>query len=136
MTQNNKAGATSVSLLSEGKSLRLMDLRRKAMGVAKSDEVQKVDALARINNLGKDLNKELLYARQIIDQNLSDILKNYPASKQKRFFKLRFGLSVEQLKNLSIYEICSVLGIKQKKLSNMPWLAELDYFGGGKPNKR
>ncbi len=68
---------------------------------------------------------DLLLARKIIDENLESILNNYPVNKQAKFFKIRFGMSVDQLKELSIKDINSELGIKQKIVS----ITELDYFG-------
>lgn len=121
----NKSSVTSSTLLSDGKSTRLRDLRIKAMGLAVPDETQGVDKAAKIKKLDKVVMEDLLRARKIIDENLVGILSNYPVNMQAKLFKIRFGMSVNQLKELSIKDINFVLGIKQKIMS----ITDLDYFG-------
>ena len=123
---NNKISITSTTVLSDGKSTRLMEMRRKAMGVATPEPTQQSDCVV---ELDKSVETELLKARQIIDQHLTDILNKYPVNKQSKFFEIRFGMRVEQLKNLSIKEICTVLAVKQKQPESMKRIADLDYNG-------
>ncbi len=130
MSQNNsKSSVTSISLLSDGKSTRLMELRAKAMGEETvPTETQIINESIKINKLNKIVMADLLYARESIDKKIASILSKYLVNKQAKLFKIRFGLSVEQMKGLSIKEINSILGIVQKK----GLISDLDYFGNKK----
>ncbi|MCF6204410.1 MAG: hypothetical protein L3J59_12220 [Methylococcaceae bacterium] len=122
---NNKSNVTSTTLVIDGKSTRLRDMRVKAMGESMSAETQVIDGDARIKKLDKVVMADLLRARKVIDENLESILSNYPINKQAKLFKIRFGMSVDQLKELSIKDINLLLGIKHKIVS----ITALDYFG-------
>ena len=126
MMDQNKA--VSNTLLSEGKSTRLMALRKKAMGESVPSQSAKVE-LVEIEGLDRTTRDEFLQIRRAIEQRLADILKKYPTNKQAGFFKIRFGMSVEQLKRLSIKEICSVIGLEQISFSGVSIVATLDYVG-------
>ncbi|MEE9339382.1 MAG: hypothetical protein V3U87_15005 [Methylococcaceae bacterium] len=117
---NNKSSVTSTTLLVDGKSTRLRGMRVKAMG-----ESMSIDEATKVKKLDKVVMADLLRAREIIDNNLVDILSNYPVNKQAKLFKIRFGMSLDQLKALSIKDINLVLGIKQKIVT----IIDLDYFG-------
>lgn len=127
MDQNK---AVSNTLLSEGKSTRLMALRQKAMGSSAPvpEKIPKTE-LAELKGLDRATKDEFLQVRRAVDERLADILKKYPANKQARFFKIRFGMSVEQLKALSMKEICSVIELEQVSFSGVSVVATLDYFG-------
>lgn len=125
--ENFKICGTSSTLLSEGKSTRLMEMRKKTVSIIEEPiEAQHIDEVA---TLDKPTKKELLQARQIVDQQLNDILGTYPPNKQAKFFKIRFGMDIDQLKGLSIKKIYSVLVIKQNKPGSLERIAGMDYFG-------
>ena len=126
--EKNKICGISSTLLNEGKSTRLIEMRKKAVSMTAPVEDQHTDNLTVSDVLDKSTKEELLKARQFINQQLADALAKYPTNKQARFFKLRFGMDIEQLKELSIKEIYSVLGVKQNN-KGKEWVAELDYFG-------
>jgi hypothetical protein len=127
--ENNKISGISSTLLSEGKSTRLMKMRKKSASIATPVEAEQTDKLTVLDALDKSTKEEFLKVRQIIDQQLAGVLEKYPVNKQARFFKIRFGMDIDQLKELSIKEIYSVLGVKQNNLSNKERITELDYFG-------
>jgi tRNA G26 N,N-dimethylase Trm1 len=122
---NNNSSVTSTTLLIDGKSTRLRDMRDKAMGKPMSAGTQAINEAAMIKKLDKVVMADLLRAREIIDKKLESILSNYPVNKQVKLFKIRFGISINQLKELSIKDINLVLGIKQKVVT----IIDLDYFG-------
>ncbi len=124
-----KFSSTSANLLNEGKSARLLAMRRKAMNTEISEPCQRGDKTEIDNQLGKVVKTELLQARQIIDQRLLEILNHYPPHKKVRFFAIRFGMSVEQLKTLPINEIFNILEIRQNLSVNLKQVDNLDYNG-------
>jgi hypothetical protein len=129
MSQNNKTEALSHTLLGEGKSTRLMELREKVMATPEPViEFQPANEKAEFDGLDKVTKEALVQIRGLIDQRITEIVGRYPVNKQGRFFKIRFGLEVEQLKILSIKEICSVIGLEQKSCRHIS-IAGLDYFG-------
>jgi|GEM_PF-1234998 len=127
MSKTSKISSTSTNLLLEGKSNRLMEMRKKAMAAELSKQIQHAAKTETVSQPNKTVEAELLQVRQLIDQRLTEILIHYPSNKKARFFAIRFGVSVDQLKKLPIKEIFAVLGIKQKSPVNMKQIADLDY---------
>ena len=86
----------------------------------------------RVDN-DKKLSPELLLARQLIDQRLAELLANLPVGKQQGLFKIRFGMTPEQIKQLTLKQIFSKLAINPaqiKQLSTNPQsIWELNYNG-------
>ncbi|WP_305907302.1 hypothetical protein Q9L42_016625 [Methylomarinum sp. Ch1-1] len=125
------ASMTSHSLLDQGKSTRLLQMRRKALGIEGQETSVPKDHVVR----EKAVEAELTLARKMIDQRLKQILSAYPADKQRRFFRIRFGLSPEQLKELPIKDILTLLKLKQNRLADMKEIVDLDYNGRPTSNR-
>ncbi len=107
----------SPTLLQQGKSKRLAAIRDKVGGLSKEA----------VNPQRKATPPTALeQARQPIDQALRDWLARYPPAKKQRFFKIRFGMDIEQLKQLPIREIYRRLGIRERAPEK---IAQLDYNG-------
>lgn len=115
------------SLLTEGKSTRLLQMRQKAMGLAAERVVQCETTLDMKQDETKDT--ELARARQIIDHRLQAILSRFPADKKQNFFRIRYGATPEKLKELPISEIFNLLQLQQNPSVNMKHIADLDYNG-------
>jgi len=107
----------SPTLLQQGKSKRLAAIRDKVSGQSK--EAIKPQRKASPPTA-------LEQAQQHIDQALRDWLARYPPAKKNRFFKIRFGMDIEQLKQLPIQEIYQRLAIAEHAPEK---IAKLDYNG-------
>ncbi|MCK5829118.1 MAG: hypothetical protein KAH20_02330 [Methylococcales bacterium] len=127
--KENEVSGISSTLLSEGKSTRLMEMRKKAASVIAPAEDQLAVSMPMSDTLDTPTKEALLKARQMIDQQLIHILGKYPANKHAKFFKIRFNMDIDQLKKLSIKDIYSVINIKQNKQSSLDQVTGLDYFG-------
>lgn len=130
--QGHGVGATSMSLLSEGKSSRLMQMRQQAMG---QDESQPASTEPREVEAIQKWDRELFKVRQLIDRRLQEAMAGFPPNKRQRFFKIRYGMTPEQLKLLPIQKILAILKLKQKASADMKRIADLDYNGRPTSNR-
>jgi len=123
-------------LVSPGKSSRLRELRERAMAMkqpaAVAEQPQSIGVEA-----DKTMSPELLLARRVIDQRLAEIEAALPVGKQRRMFKIRYGVELEQIRDLPIKRIVGLLEIVHPQLNNplgsMKRIAELNY-NGAEPN--
>ena len=113
------------------KSSRLQAMRAAAIGTKPEAAPVKAVQIAVSND--KKLSPELLLARQLIDQRLAELVANLPVGKQQGLFKIRFGMTPEQIKQLTLKQIFSKLAINPaqiKQLSTNPQaIWELNYNG-------
>ncbi len=124
-----KISFVSTDLLSEGKSSRLMAIRKKISGADDTKTELNDDSKDDSIDLNMEVKAEWMRARAVIDHVLAEIMKNYPPDKRARFFAIRFGMSIDQLKQHSIKDIFSLLAIREKEGVNMKMIANLDYNG-------
>ncbi|WP_031432276.1 hypothetical protein [Methylomarinum vadi] len=117
----------SIDLLNEGKSRRLLEMRRKAFGLPENQ----TDEIGKMTDSGQDKTTEadLAIFQGIIDERVNLILSRFPSDKKKRFFKIRYGMTPKQLKELPIGDILEILGVKQMDADGMKRMANLDYNG-------
>jgi hypothetical protein len=116
-----------VSLVTPGKSSRLLAMRDKAVT---ADAVgQECSAIAATLKLSP----ELLLARLVIDQRMTEIMTMLPPGKQRRLFKIRYGVELEQIRNLPIKQVCKLLDIawpaNQNPATVMKLIGDLNYNG-------
>jgi hypothetical protein len=80
------------------------------------------------------LSPELLLARLAIDQRLTEIMAMLPPGKQRRFFKIRYGVEFEQISTLPLKRVFKLLEItlpaNQQPATVMKKITELNYNGG------
>ncbi len=106
------------NLLQQGKSKRLAAIRQKAGAVA---------GMGQNHRQAKQRPEpELAKAQKKIDQAIEQWLLRYPPAKKQRFFQIRFGLSIEQLKQLPLQEIYRKLELPEQAPEK---IAKLDYNG-------
>lgn len=130
--QRSGVSTTSVSLLSEGKSTRLLQMRQKAMGKVDQQSAPAESSEAALNQAADE---ELHKIKQLIDRRLQEVMAEFPPNKRQRFFKIRYGLTPDQLKLLPIREILAVLKLKQIQSTGMKRVADLDYNGRPTSNR-
>lgn len=113
------------------KSSRLKAMRASVMGT--KPEAVLVKPVQTPVNHDKKFSPELLLARQLIDQRLAQLLANLPVGKQQSLFKIRFGMTPEQLKQLALKQIFSKLEINPDQIkqlaTNHQSIWELNYNG-------
>ncbi|WP_415878757.1 hypothetical protein [Methylomonas sp. TEB] len=121
-------------LVNPGKSSRLQEMRQRA---ATANQPAPAPIQPQPQAIDKNLSPEMALARQLIDQRLSEILASLPVGKQRRLFKIRFGIEPEQIKDLAIKQIFALLEINHPQLNNlsanMKRIADLNY-NGRQPN--
>lgn len=119
-------------LVQPGKSSRLLEMRNKAMQAVNPAPFQTA-GIANDGNLNLSFSPELMLARQLIDQKLAEILASLPVGKQKRMFKIRFGIDLDLIRELPIKRVLSLMKIQSpalnNQLANMKRLGDLNYNG-------
>ena len=103
------ACSTSSTLLSDAKSTRLMQIRQKAMGQAAGLQLKGMSESIQSESIDGDLDE----IAQRIDRYLHAILSQFPADKKYKFFKIRYGMTVEHLQKLPVIEILKLLSLRQ-----------------------
>ena len=128
-TAKKTAGVSSATVVNLGKSSRLQAMRDKA--VVAETRAQPGPPANRIDDSG--LSPELLLARRMIDQRLAEIWAKLPAGKQNSLFKLRYGVDLEQVRNLPIKRLVKLLQIQEPAMQNlaayMKRMGDLNYNG-------
>ncbi|MFA5982995.1 MAG: hypothetical protein WC782_03175 [Methylococcaceae bacterium] len=84
---------------------------------------------AKLNKLESkdDVSTQLQLAQTLINVRISEILQGFPAGKQKKLFKFKFG-TVEDIQSMRISDAFKHLGI-DPNLVNINLLLKIDYFG-------
>ena len=121
-----KSGTSDASLLVIGKSSRLQEMRNKNLNQTEPAKELHQPQI-------KPQSNELSIAQQIIDQQLNAILAGLPPGKQRSLFKIRYGMELEQIKQLPIRQIIRLLKIEDPQLTQargeMKRILELTYNG-------
>jgi hypothetical protein len=121
---NNHPAQTG--LVSTGSSSRLAAMRAQAQAASRPPAPSPI-ASPRSGDDG------LLLLQQAIDQRLASVLAGLPVGKQQRLFQIRYGVSVEAIRQLPIQSILSTLAMAcpQALLNSrqLPALLLLNYYG-------
>ena len=128
-TQNQLPDSGSL-LVDLAKSSRLQALRAQAKSLEQSKSpVPVAGGSAHKSNL----DPLLLLAQELIDQRLTEILAALPPGMQKRLFKIRFGVELDEIRQLPIKRLLPLLKIQHPQLNNPPAnmkrIADLNYNG-------
>ncbi len=127
--RNDKSSVSSLSLVNVKQSSRLDNIRKKALETKPTTTEKPTHNLKQMGHLSKK-DQDILWAcRLIIDQKIAAIVGKFPPNKQESFFKIRFGLSLKQLKEHSIKKINTILNIPQESAVTIKLLGEINYFG-------
>jgi hypothetical protein len=122
--------ATDSLLVNPGQSSRLQAMRQRA---ATANQPAPAPTKADVKTKDENLSPELALARRLIDERLNEILSALPVGKQRRLFKIRFGMEPEEIKALPIKQVFALLEIKHPQFNNlsanMKQVADLNYNG-------
>jgi hypothetical protein len=117
-------------LIAPSKSSRLQALREKQQSA--NSAIMPTD-LAAQKFASQNFSPELLFARQVIDECLAEVMQRLPIGKQKSLFKLRYGIVYEEIRLLPLKQIINLLSIQHPQLNKLlsynNRLAELNYNG-------
>ncbi|QPK65200.1 sigma-70 family RNA polymerase sigma factor [Methylomonas sp. LL1] len=91
-------------------STRLQTLRNQSSGAGQDPHRQ--SAFKNVGHPDHEEDAQTARLRQRIDQRVIEILSQLPAGKQRSLFKLRFGLELDELKQLPIRQAAEILKIK------------------------
>jgi len=112
-----KVTELNTAIIHLGNSKRLQAIRQKALGK------QNVQPQEKLKTESQD---DLLTARNLIQQRLGEITRHYPAAKKNSFFKIRYGITLDAIKKMSLAEIFQKLEIN----ASLPEkISKLDYNG-------
>ncbi len=129
-TNNRSVNPLGSMLVAPGKSSRLRELRDKAQA-AKAPEP--VPSQFKPAECEPDMSPELVLVRQLIDKRLTEILSLLPAGRQRRLFRIRYGVELDEIKNLPIKRVIAMLKVSDPQLDNlrgrMKQIVELTYNG-------
>lgn len=130
MNNSNKPTLSHAGLVDPNKSSRLRAMREQG----RAQIVSTTNARQTPAECKGGVSRELQQARALLDQRLAEILALLPAGKQSNLFKIRYGITPEQIKTLPIKQSFSLLQIPASTL-NMKLIADLTYNGSpaGKP---
>ena len=127
-----KPKETSSTLLASGKSSRLLAMRNKSQNPSPTPASAEPHTQP-AKPTAPALQAELHLAQQLIDQQLMQILADLPAGKQRSFFKIRYGMDIDTLKQQPIHRIVKRLKINHPQLTqahgDMKKVLELTYNG-------
>jgi hypothetical protein len=118
MKEKVRVQSFNPNILQQGKSKRLAAIRQRLGGNNEQHNPQQLQK--------KQPASELVKAQKKIDQAIDQWLLRYPPAKKQRFFKIRFGLSIDQLKKLPLQEIYRKLELAEQAPEK---IAKLDYNG-------
>lgn len=129
MSINNPTShpVNGVILVAGGKSSRLQQMREKSQTPQTPSPV--IEPTLPTNHHPTQLPPALRLAREKIDHRLAQILNHLPAGKQQSLFRIRYGVDLEQLKQLPIKRILTLLQIQSDKLNDIKHIGDLDYDG-------
>ena len=119
-----------VLIIGAGKSKRLDAIRKKAGLTFDNDSQQTANKhYGLIEGLNPQTRDILIQAQKIIDNRLASIMKTYPAGKTKSFFKIKYGLNVEQLQLKTFKDIFTALKIDEAEIKQFRLIEHLGLHG-------
>lgn len=68
-------------------------------------------------------------AKEMVDKKMDFILDNYPVSKKNRFFKLKYGVTVDETTKMTMKQLFVTLQIESKKISKFKLIECMDLTG-------
>ena len=104
--QSASAGRTQLNLIN---SSRLQALRKHSIAPETNRAPQSALPQAAKQSLQEDA--ETIRLRQLIEHRLKEIWANLPIGKQRSLFKIRYGVGFDELDQLPIQRVISILRI-------------------------
>ncbi len=126
MKENNKVIVSNSLLVGAGKSSRLAAIRDKA-------QQQSIDINKQPRQFSKQLKLEnkaaLQHAVNLIEQRMAEILRAYPVGKKNTFFKIKYGIKVDEIRKMSIKQDFHLLQLNSIDIHKFHLIENLDFSG-------
>lgn len=120
---------STLDIVAEGKSKRLLEMRKKAMGIMPRNNSDSLPHFIAAGDNTRSLPEGFKPLRKLIEQQLQTLLATFPGNKKKRYFQIRYGISLQQLEQMPITEVATLLKVKPNAVINLKQLNNLDYNG-------
>jgi len=128
--REKRKSKTSHLLVAAGKSSRLDAIRKKAeLQFTGAHLNKKPKKQAFVTGTDQIIKEALQQAQSIIETRISSIIDAYPASKKNTFFKFKYGISVENLKQMALQDIFKKLELDFKNIKHYSLIEKL-YLDG------
>jgi len=125
-----KNNENSHLLVAAGKSSRLDAIRKKAgLQIAETALQKKPKPKPFATGLNQVTKQALQQAELKIETTIESIVKSYPAGKQKTFFKLKYGVNIDNIKGLLIKDIFKKLALDTYEIKHFNLIENL-YLDG------
>ena len=121
-------------LVAQGKSKRLAAMGKTTPDPLSTENWSCTSEQEPIGGLKPEIAVELNKARVHINDKITAIMNSFPAGRQNKLFKFRFG-SVSEIKSMTIKAAFDVLHIDNNRVK-MKLLAGLDYYGNHTKNDK
>ncbi len=130
MGQDSKPVSSSQVLVGSGKSRRLSAMAEsvQAKKVLQKQSAQ-LDKSGLMDGIKPGVQQALIEAQHIIGDRIETIMSVYPQNKKNSLFKLRFGVTVDQLFQLKINQIFQILKLDVHQLKSYRLVENLDLSG-------
>lgn len=115
-------------LVGSGKSKRLDAIRNKARGVVSPIDKKQNQQSMKVG-LNQNTTEALQQAEALIDETMQQLMNTYPAGKRNSFFKLKYGVNAEKIKQMSRKQVFTLLKLDNKKVRNFCLIENLDCSG-------
>ena len=132
--KDNKVSVNSNVLIGAGKSSRLAALNNKAMGQ------KNITGLARnksrqqfVAGLKPEIEIALQQSIKLIEEKVTVILNSYPMGKKNTFFKLKYGVDLNKIKEMAMKDVFILLGLETLKIQQFRLIECLDSNGNNVP---
>jgi len=121
---------SSQLLVSAGKSSRLDAIRKKAgLGVTPPGLEKKQSQLIIAKGLNQATKEALQQASVLIEDKIHTLMTAYPAGKKNAFFKIKYGVEVERVKEMPVQGIFKLLKLEDNKIKHFKMIGNL-YLNG------
>ncbi len=126
-SQTPKATLTSGRLINEGKSRRLATMMQRDRPSPEA-HVEQHTSISK-PQLNQQQKQQWQQMKTIIDKAITQILDGLPVNKRDSLFKIRFGMTIDELYRQPIKSIVKTLHIPYSQHPDFKQVANLDYFG-------
>ena len=130
MKENKKISVNSNVLVGSGKSSRLAALSKKASGHKNIIGLGDNNSQYKFS-VGLKLETEmaLQQAIKMIEEKVTFILNGYPMGKKSKFFKLKYGVDIEKIKEMTMKDVFVMLGLETMMIQQFRLIESLDSNG-------
>jgi len=129
MEEEKTSSVSGALLVGTNKSSRLAAMRAKALGVKSLKTAVKKDQKSWTSGLKTETKSALEQAEKLIDYKVAAVLSAYPKGKVNAFFKLKYGVKIDEINQLPRKEVFRLLGLETAKIKQFRLIEAMDSKG-------